>query len=404
MAAKAKNKPKPATKKSVAKAKSKPAAKKPAAKAKPATKKPVAKAKSKPTAKKPVAKSKSKPATKKPVAKAKSKPVAKKPVAKSKSKPATKKPVAKAKSKLVAKKPVAKSKSKPATKKPVAKAKLVAKKPVKTAKSKPVVKAKPEKKIDLAKAKKIEKSTKKADKKSSITSGKTLKKEGKKIIDDKDLEIPVDDISVKAVFGDDLPDDIDEDDDVVVPVAPTAKPSRRSRRKPPKFAPISPGPQTITPAKPKPLIEKKNIPQPVYKPENKSFIKKETGKMDNRSRYSDNELNEFKELIEKKLAAAKSDYESLKSTLSYKDHHGTDDTYATFKMMEDGSETLSREEVSQLAIRQEKFIQNLEHALIRVKNKTYGICRVTGKLIPKERLRAVPHATLSIEAKEQMNR
>jgi len=119
-----------------------------------------------------------------------------------------------------------------------------------------------------------------------------------------------------------------------------------------------------------------------------------------KERYSDSELEEFKVLINNKLKEAKSDLEGLRNTLSYKDDHGTEDTAPSFKMMEDGSETLSREEVSQLAIRQEKFITHLENALTRISNKTYGICRVTGKLIPKERLKAVPHATLSIEAKE----
>ncbi|MFN3916545.1 MAG: TraR/DksA family transcriptional regulator [Flavobacteriales bacterium] len=120
-----------------------------------------------------------------------------------------------------------------------------------------------------------------------------------------------------------------------------------------------------------------------------------------KTRYSDADLAEFKELIEKKLTEAREDYEMLKSTLSYSDYNGTDDTGAAFKMMEDGSETLSREETAQLAARQEKFIMNLENALIRIQNKTYGICRVTKKLIPKERLRLVPHATLSIEAKRE---
>lgn len=119
-----------------------------------------------------------------------------------------------------------------------------------------------------------------------------------------------------------------------------------------------------------------------------------------KERYSDAELEEFRALIEGKLVEARTDLEGLKNTLSYKDDHGTEDTSPSFKMMEDGSETLSREEVSQLAIRQEKFITHLENALTRISNKTYGVCRVTGKLIKKERLRAVPHATLSIEAKE----
>jgi RNA polymerase-binding transcription factor DksA len=98
------------------------------------------------------------------------------------------------------------------------------------------------------------------------------------------------------------------------------------------------------------------------------------------------------------------DYNLLKNSLSLSDNHGTDDTGRTFNMMEDGSDTLSREEVAQLAARQEKFIHNLQAALIRIQNKTYGVCRVTGKLIPKERLRLVPHATMSIDAKNSQNK
>jgi DnaK suppressor protein len=117
------------------------------------------------------------------------------------------------------------------------------------------------------------------------------------------------------------------------------------------------------------------------------------------TRYSDKDLKEFEELIHKKLAQAKSDLEELKLSLSHEGDNSTDDTSPTFKMMEDGNDTMSREEVAQLAARQEKFISALENALLRIRNKTYGVCRVTGKLIPKERLRLVPHATLSIEAK-----
>ncbi len=125
---------------------------------------------------------------------------------------------------------------------------------------------------------------------------------------------------------------------------------------------------------------------------------------DNRTRYTDVELKEFKQLILKKLEEAQKDFELLKSTLSHKDDHGTDDTSPTFKLLEDGSDVLSKEETAHLASRQEKFIQNLQNALIRIENKTYGICRATGKLISKERLRSVPHATLAIEAKlEQHN-
>lgn len=122
-----------------------------------------------------------------------------------------------------------------------------------------------------------------------------------------------------------------------------------------------------------------------------------------KTRYSDQELEEFKLLITKKLEEAQRDYDLLKSSLS-NNNHGTDDTGRTFNMMEDGSDTLSREEVAQLSARQQKFIDNLRNALIRIENKTYGVCRETGKLISKERLRLVPHATLSIEAKNAQNK
>ncbi len=118
-----------------------------------------------------------------------------------------------------------------------------------------------------------------------------------------------------------------------------------------------------------------------------------------KNKYSDADLEEFKLLINNKLKEAQEDYKLLLGSLSHNDDHGTDDTGRTFNMMEDGSETLSREEVAQLAARQEKFIQNLNAALMRIQNKTYGICRVNGTLIPKERLRLVPHATMSIDAK-----
>jgi RNA polymerase-binding transcription factor len=117
-------------------------------------------------------------------------------------------------------------------------------------------------------------------------------------------------------------------------------------------------------------------------------------------RYSDKDLAEFKALIEKKVNEAKLDLDALKGSLSHKDDNGTDDTSHSFKMMEEGAATLSREEVSQLAARQEKFIKHLENALVRISNKSYGVCRVTGKLIQKPRLLAVPHATLSIETKQ----
>lgn len=124
-----------------------------------------------------------------------------------------------------------------------------------------------------------------------------------------------------------------------------------------------------------------------------------TIKMADLVRYSDADLQEFRDIIEAKLVEAKEDLKLLRGQLDYSDDHGTNDTGRSFNMMEDGSETMSREEMSQLAVRQQKFIVNLENALRRIENKTYGICRETGKLIRKERLKLVPHATLSIEAK-----
>lgn len=118
-----------------------------------------------------------------------------------------------------------------------------------------------------------------------------------------------------------------------------------------------------------------------------------------KSRYSDSELQEFKEIIMKKLVKAKDDLKMLTEAYINNNEHGTNDTSPTFKVLEEGNAVLTKEENSKLAGRQEKFIQNLEMALIRIENKTYGVCRETGKLIPKERLRSVPHATLSIDAK-----
>ncbi|NQY67837.1 MAG: TraR/DksA C4-type zinc finger protein [Flavobacteriales bacterium] len=120
----------------------------------------------------------------------------------------------------------------------------------------------------------------------------------------------------------------------------------------------------------------------------------------NITRYTDADLVEFKAIIENKLSEAMSDLELLKNTMSGKDNHGTDDTSRTFKVMEEGSDVLSKEETAQLAARQQKFIHHLNNALIRIENKTYGICRATGNLISKQRLRIVPHATLSIDAKK----
>jgi len=118
-------------------------------------------------------------------------------------------------------------------------------------------------------------------------------------------------------------------------------------------------------------------------------------------RYSDADLKKFKQIIEDKIARAKEDLAMLKSSYMNDGNNGTDDTSPTFKAFEEGSETMSKEANVQLAIRQEKFIRDLNNALLRIENKTYGVCRVTGKLIQKERLKLVPHATLSIEAKNR---
>ncbi len=120
-------------------------------------------------------------------------------------------------------------------------------------------------------------------------------------------------------------------------------------------------------------------------------------------RYSDKDLAEFKLLIEEKIVKANSHLELLKSSYMNDGNNGTDDTSPTFKAFEEGSETMSKEANTQLAIRQEKFIRDLKNALLRIQNKTYGVCRVTGKLINKERLKLVPHATLSIEAKNMQS-
>lgn len=121
--------------------------------------------------------------------------------------------------------------------------------------------------------------------------------------------------------------------------------------------------------------------------------------MGTKNRYSDVELQEFKELILEKLKVAQSDYEMYKTSITQSDGNDTQDTSPTFKVLEEGAATLSKEESGKLAQRQLKFIQHLQAALVRVENKTYGICRETGNLISKERLRAVPHATLSMDAK-----
>ncbi len=129
------------------------------------------------------------------------------------------------------------------------------------------------------------------------------------------------------------------------------------------------------------------------------MAKEETQAEGLKTRYSDEELEEFRQIITEKLDNAREDLKMLTDAFSHANEHDTTDTSPTFKVLEEGYQVLSKEENSRLAVRQQKFINSLENALIRIENKSYGICRVTGKLIPKERLRSVPHATLSIDAK-----
>ncbi len=126
--------------------------------------------------------------------------------------------------------------------------------------------------------------------------------------------------------------------------------------------------------------------------------------MSEKTRYSDAELEEFREIINEKLRLARRDYEAMMRQLMNADGNDTDDTSPTYKVLEEGSATQSKEELIQLAGRQQKFIQGLKAALVRIENKTYGIDRMTGELIPKERLRIVPHATLSVASKQARKR
>ena len=121
--------------------------------------------------------------------------------------------------------------------------------------------------------------------------------------------------------------------------------------------------------------------------------------MAEKTRYSDEELQEFKEISDEKMAVAKHDYQQMMRTLMNADGNDVDDTSPTYKVLEEGSATQTKEELMTQAARLQKFIQGLEAALVRIQNKTYGIDRITGELIPKERLRAVPHATLSVQSK-----
>jgi RNA polymerase-binding transcription factor DksA len=316
---------------------------------------------------------------------------AKKAVAKKPAKKAAPKKAAKPAKKATPKKAAPKKATKPAKK---AIAKKVVKKAAKPVKKALAKKAAPKKVVKKAAPKKASKPAKKAIAKKVVKKAapKKAAKPAKKVIAKKAPAKPVAKVVAKPVAK-------VEPKKVIVPVKaivppPVVKKSEPVSKKKVRFSDddYSSDEAPMVVEYKTPSIRKPMGPAP------KPHINTDT-----RTRYSDVELKEFKELILKKLSEAQKDYELLKSTLSHKDDHGTDDTSPTFKLLEDGSDVLSKEETAHLASRQEKFIQNLQNALIRIENKTYGICRATGKLISKERLRSVPHATLAIEAKLEQN-
>jgi RNA polymerase-binding transcription factor DksA len=321
--------------------------------------------------------------------------MAKKNNAKPTKKVAAKKPVKKAAVKKVATKAPAKSSN---PKKPVARKPLpAAKKPAKKAKTavKTVGKPKPVKKPVAKTAKKPASGSPKT----AVTKPAAAKSQKKTVT----KPLPVKALAVKPTAP--------------VKPAPVAKKPMPAKETPVKAAtvhatvPESPkkkgrAARSAASAEPKaaskPLVTQGTGPN---MPRVTPMVKKQVSTLEagDKERYSDHELEEFRAIINVKLEEARKDYDLLKQTLANTDNNGTEDTSPSFKMIEDGSETLGREETAQLAGRQEKFIKHLEDALLRIRNKTYGICRVTGKLISKERLRLVPHATLSIEAKQQMS-
>lgn len=309
-----------------------------------------------------------------------------------KKKVTAKKPVKKVapKKKVVAKKPVKKvTVKKPVAKKPAKKE--APKKAIKKVAPKKAVTKKPVKKTEVKKAV-VKSSLKKETKKPEVKIIKPVKKEEQKA--PVKAEKTITKKEVKAV-----------EPKIEKPAAPEPKkPEMRMAAAKPRKEVKESAPKKSFLSQPTDIKMFANLQKtfkiPVTKPNVMKVVPVNT---DTRSRYSDAELAEFKAIILDKLGEAKKDLEMLRGSLSHTDDHGTDDTSPTFKMMEDGSETLSREETAQLAGRQEKFIMALENALLRIQNKTYGICRVTGRLISKDRLKLVPHTTLSIEAKNMQD-
>ena len=326
---------------------------------------------------------------------AKSTKKASKPAAKKVTKPAKK--AAKPAAKKVAKpaKPTAKQKpqakkvtaAKPNKNKPVA-VKKTAKKEVKKIVSKKEEETKLKKKTAVvAPVKKEKPSSKKAGKKKS-------KKGDDADMDGEELDV---DAGLLEIDPDAITDDDDDIDEVIEEEKEKEKKGKGRRRS--RGGKIGMKKQYDSEEFVRKQVIKIDLTKALIKKPKKEEPKPFINNKDTRTRYNDKELSEFKEIIIAKLNEAKTDYDLLKQTLTNTDNHGTDDTSPTFKLLEDGSDILSKEEVAQLASRQEKYIVSLQNALVRIQNKTYGICRVTGKLIPKERLRSVPHATLSMDAK-----
>ncbi len=273
------------------------------------------------------------------------------------------KPVSKSKpKKSPASKKVSKKKAKPVVKKAAAKKVVKVKKVIKKATKKSAPKAK-QKKAPKALSKKIVKPVAKVPAKSTADKKSTIVKNSR-VEEKKNLKHPQ------------------------KPSAPV-KPAEKTPEALPKNIHQQNRPSVGRP------IPVNRRPEPARALINSNKPKEESGK----NRYSDAELEEFREIINDKLKNARKELATLQAQMTAANDHGTDDTASTFKILEDGSDSLAKEEAGQLASRQKKFIEQLENALVRIENKTYGICRVTGKLIPKERLRAVPHTTQSIEAK-----
>jgi RNA polymerase-binding transcription factor DksA len=351
---------------------------------------------------------------------------------KKKSTSASKKPVKAAKkvvkpvkaaasSKNTAKKVV--KKAAPAKKTAVAKKSVVAKKaapkkasPAKKAVAKPVKKAAPKKAAPAKKVVKKAAPAKKVTPKAAAKKVVAVKKVAKKAATSKKAAPAKKVVAKKPVAK-----------AAVKKVAPKAAPKKAIAVKKPIAKPAAKPVAKKTVPSPKAVTKKQDAPKPqvVEKPIEKIYVDvkdvavkkpnpvqsplapkpdpkaKSTGP--EKTRYSDMELMEFKDIIQKKLNSAREELRLLTETLSNPNGNGTDDTAGTFKVLEDGSATLEKEHINQLAVRQRKFIDQLDAALVRIENKTYGICRETGKLIQKERLRAVPHTTLSMEAKLKQN-